>query len=450
MKILFFLMLTANIALFMWEYKAGALAPAGSTIEKPRSNELINEDSILLLSELKPGDLKNAPPGAVPADRPASVSTETEDTPDTGILTDSNGEPPETKDAGQIDDHDIAPLLCYEIGPFSNASTYQKSISLLSDTSNIITPLTKSDQVANKYMVYYPAAETPAQSQANLQMLKNRGFNDLWLLKSGKEQGQISLGVFSTEERALAMKNRLLAQGLKAEIKTVFKPKSQQYALLKTDGNSLERLDVLQKTIPGLTIKQLPNDGDNCKNLETAVVEEPVKMPETTDTNIMEDNNSGPMQCFEIGPFAGEKSYQNAMKQLSDVNGEINTVIRDEQIAGHYMVYYPAAETLAQSKANLQMLEKQGYHDLWLLENGEEQGQISLGVFATEEAALAMKNRMLAKGLKAEVKIRYKTKAQKYALLKSNRQTIEQLDALKKSNPQLTVKQRPNTGDACL
>ncbi len=441
MKILFFLMLTANVALFMWEYKAGALAPI-STTEIPAANTLINPDSILLLSELK-----NVSPEAAPL--PAPASTDLDVKPDTSVSTDSNDEPSAPTDAEQIENDAAEPLLCYEIGPFANEKTYQKAISLLSDANNIITPLSKDDQVANKYMVYYPAAETPAQSQANLQMLKNQGFHDLWLLKSGKEQGQISLGVFSTEERALTMKNRMLAQGLKAEVKTVFKSKSQKYALLKSDSNSTERLDELQNFIPDLSVKQLPNGDEACRNLEKTDVEQPIETPEPADTTLIEKNSSLPVQCFEIGPFAGEKSYQNAIKLLSNVNGEIKTITREEQIAGHYMVYYPAAETQAQSKANLQMLEDRGYHDLWLLEKGEDQGRISLGVFDTEEGALAMKNRMLAQGLKVEVKIRYKTKSQKYALLESNSQSIEQLDALQKTNPQLTVKQLSDASDGC-
>lgn len=259
MKILFFLMLTANVALFMWEYKAGALTPI-STNEIPTPNTLINQDSILLLSELN-----NVSPEAAPVDIPAPASIETEDKPDASLSTDSNDELSEPTDAEHIDDNDAKPLLCYEIGPFANEKAYQKAISLLSDTNSTITPLSKDDQVANKYMVYYPAAETPAQSQANLQMLKNQGFHDLWLLNSGKEQGQISLGVFSTEERALTMKNRMLAQGLKAEVKLRYKTKSQKYALLESNSQTIKQLDALQKINPQLTVKQLSDAPDGCR-----------------------------------------------------------------------------------------------------------------------------------------------------------------------------------------
>jgi hypothetical protein len=66
-------------------------------------------------------------------------------------------------------------------------------------------------------------------------MLKNHGVNDLWLLRTGEEKGQISLGVFNKEKRALIMKSQMLAKGLNAEVKARYKIKPQKYALIKSD-----------------------------------------------------------------------------------------------------------------------------------------------------------------------------------------------------------------------
>ena len=109
------------------------------------------------------------------------------------------------------------------------------------------------------------------------------------------------------------------------------------------------------------------------------------------------------------------------------------------------MVYYPAAETEAESKANIKMLKDHGIKDLWLL-TGEDKGKISLGLFIKEDSALIMKNELIAKGINAEVKAKYKTKSQKYALIKGNDKLMEHLDDLKKSYPELAIK--PMTEDA--
>lgn len=55
MKILFFLVALANVALLMWEYNKGAFEKAINTSEQ---KILLNQEDILLVSELK-SDLSN-------------------------------------------------------------------------------------------------------------------------------------------------------------------------------------------------------------------------------------------------------------------------------------------------------------------------------------------------------------------------------------------------------
>lgn len=61
-----------------------------------------------------------------------------------------------------------------------------------------------------------------------------------------------------------------------------------------------------------------------------------------------------------------------------------------------------------------------------------------------------MKSQMLAKGINAEVKARYKIKPQKYALIKSDSKIMESPAVLKKAYPEFTVKQRPDSTNSCL
>ena len=142
------------------------------------------------------------------------------------------------------------------------------------------------------------------------------------------------------------------------------------------------------------------------------------------------------------------KNYQAWVNRLKDIKSEIKPINRDDQIASNYMVYYPAAETESESKANIKMLKDHGIKDLWLL-TGEDKGKISLGLFIKEESALVMKNELLAKGINAEVKAKYKTKSQKYALIKGDDKLIERLDDLKKAYPELAVKQVPYLTPGC-
>jgi hypothetical protein len=112
------------------------------------------------------------------------------------------------------------------------------------------------------------------------------------------------------------------------------------------------------------------------------------------------------------------------------------------------MVYYPAANTDFETEDNIKMLKSRGIKDLWLL-TGEDKGKISLGLFIKEENALTMKNELLAKGITAEVEARYKTKSQKYVLIRGDDTLIEHLDVLKKTYPELLVKQTTVGAQGC-
>jgi len=155
--------------------------------------------------------------------------------------------------------------------------------------------------------------------------------------------------------------------------------------------------------------------------LNTAFLEKPVPAIQTVHVEKnAKSSEKTPVVCYEAGPFANDGDYTAWRNKLSVAQGStIQTVSRDEQTISSYLVYYPAAKTLVESEANLQMLKDHGVNDLWLFRTGGDKGQISIGVFKNESRALQQKSQMLAKGITVEVKARYKTKIQKYAQVKS-------------------------------
>jgi hypothetical protein len=153
-------------------------------------------------------------------------------------------------------------------------------------------------------------------------------------------------------------------------------------------------------------------------------------------------------RCYEAGPLAGDKIYRALARRLKELNGAIKPISRDEQVPGNYFVYYPAAATPGESAANIAMLKSKGIKDLWVL-SGEDSGKISLGLFPKEDGALIMKNQLLAKGINAEVKAKYKTRAQKYVLIKSDGKLMENLDDIRKTYPELAVKPIQDAPQGC-
>jgi hypothetical protein len=270
-KILFFLAALANVALLMWEYNKGAFEKPINTSEQ---KALQNQEEILLVSELK-SDLFNV----LQARKPESGSDEHSlsaksdgigidkavlENPMLGLKLNHSAITAAEKNQENDKNTGENPVICYEAGPFASDKVYQAWMNQLTAVKDIIKPVIKDEQIVNAYLVYYPAAETLIKSEANIQMLKNNGVNDLWLLRTGEEKGQISLGVFNKEERALIMKSQMLAKGINAEVKARYKIKPQKYVLIKGDSRVMKSLAVLKKAYPEVTVKQQPDSINSC------------------------------------------------------------------------------------------------------------------------------------------------------------------------------------------
>lgn len=322
MKIIFFIVVLANVVLFMWEYKTGAFEP----VMKTDQAAYVDEEQIHLLSELDSSgtvetiNLITAPetdvktqqgtPFSSILDRPYAGQNFTTDK---GILWDvmplvltdraankavleqnkteaatpalqqpeaskklasaakqtdnatlekagaNLTQQPATLDIVEKTDSSktINPVICYEAGPFSSKSAYQIWLKRLNVDKEAIKAVSRDEEVISAYQVYYPAAETLTKSQANVQMLKEQGITDLFLVSTGEEQGQISLGVFTKEPRALLMQSQMLAKGIKTAIKPKYKSKLRHYALIVDKGDVMARLNVMEKNYPDMTVKKL-------------------------------------------------------------------------------------------------------------------------------------------------------------------------------------------------
>jgi hypothetical protein len=316
MKFFLFLVALANVGLVMWEYKQGAFEPSVDIAEQYAS---LDQEQILLASELKevqrtqapepkpeiaaamerapsagamqasakdsessgsnPRTEQLAPPTqanpAIASEQLAESSVErrveqkkaetapSESRPDKEKSDQSASESksiqPTIAAAEKAQNNDAAsePVSCYEAGPFVNGNAYQLWKRELNAGRESIKTLSRDGEAISDYLVYYPAAETKPQAEANLKMLKDKGINDLWPLTKGKDKGLISLGVFKNESRAQALKSQLLAKDIQAEVKPRYTIKSQKYAQIKAGGKVLERLNVMKQTYPAIAVKQI-------------------------------------------------------------------------------------------------------------------------------------------------------------------------------------------------
>lgn len=267
MKIGFYLIVLANVAMLLWEYHNGAFIAAVPRQEQLADNSL---EPILLWSEVKtPAPSAAAAPPVAAAVAAVSPLTVVADPSLLQPLTTLSHAytalanltlPPEPVQAKAVvlaapmqEVFEALPPLasvCYEVGPFASQSAYRAFVYRLKASHSAAKPVQRDQQVAYKYMVFYPA--TDAESKANVAMLKSKGIKDLWPL-SGAEQGAISLGLFGKEANALVMQSELQGKGINSQIKVLYKPQIQFYAWLKGTARLTDQL----KTLPGLTVTQL-------------------------------------------------------------------------------------------------------------------------------------------------------------------------------------------------
>lgn len=148
--------------------------------------------------------------------------------------------------------------MCYEAGPFDNIWQFNAWRKQTGIDPRSIKQVTRKGQKITDYLVYYPAGETYAQSLENLEMLKQKGITDYWLFSKGESKGDISLGVFSSENRAQIYKQQLAEKALEVSVKPRFKDIKIIYAQIYIDQEFEDKLiasrDKWKKTHPEFAI----------------------------------------------------------------------------------------------------------------------------------------------------------------------------------------------------
>lgn len=277
MKAAFFIVLLANILLFLWHYfEPVANPPTQSALSNPEPKQLflMSELSSTQLARLQPPALTNnstTPPTPEP---PSPTATE-QDIPSLSIINSLNKDfnlfhtlkafmhhlpesiqtlsisqrntvtatpdstfilpreanikntpdkreaAPETKknEPNPAAPSPIAQDYCYEVGPFSNKNAFTQWQNYFNLTVISSKAVTKMDSESGTYMVYMPAAETAEQAQQRLQLLADNGITDIWKFTEGAQKGMLSLGIFQNYLSALQFQQKLQLKNIATSIK---------------------------------------------------------------------------------------------------------------------------------------------------------------------------------------------------------------------------------------
>lgn len=181
MRLLFGLLLVANLALLMWGswYKEPLVS-----YEFPKPRPDVAAEKLRLLAE--PGTaLRARTPGRPAPARPASAER------------------------------------CYRLGPFRAPAAARTAAARLESWGLRVEEITEFESLGAAYQVYLPPLASREAAEAKRRELSRLGFKDHALLHEEGMENAVSLGLFSVEANARQRQRELRAKGISAAVQPV-------------------------------------------------------------------------------------------------------------------------------------------------------------------------------------------------------------------------------------
>jgi hypothetical protein len=181
MRILFLVLVLANVVAFIWYGWLGVPAQTSHQI-----TPLPHVQSLKLIAELTPAERQALVKEATPA--PANPETP----------------PPLSTNTSQ---------MCVSYGPFPSSEAEQAGIVRLQKTGAKVTQRTVPGKVRLGYWVYLPPFGSRREADAAAKLLKQRGVKDIYVVTDEANHNAISLGVYRDRFGALAHQKKIREMG---------------------------------------------------------------------------------------------------------------------------------------------------------------------------------------------------------------------------------------------
>ncbi len=124
--------------------------------------------------------------------------------------------------------------FCFQVGPFESKDSFGKWAELNNIDSALTKFLNKNVEIFRHYMVYFPKAKTIEISKVNFNKIKKLDVADIWLFKSGKYKGGISLGLYDKKEPAQQLIEKYAKLKIESEIIPIYKTETTLYSNIST------------------------------------------------------------------------------------------------------------------------------------------------------------------------------------------------------------------------
>ena len=236
--------LVGNAAVYVWS-PAREPGPEPAPTNDLRSLKLLSELDEMPVQKAQPVEpVPAAPPPATPAEGPELAGSETEQElsrlvsvpesggevpspvpPDERVAVQSAGEPsPEMEPLPEAEpepepqpEPEPEPPRCWLAGPVENEALSEQLAARFAAAGTGMDLVLRTVEVSPDNWVYLPTSGSQADVRRLSRELRQSGF-DNFPITDGPLAGSLSLGLFRSEERAIALRNQLQSRGYVVEI----------------------------------------------------------------------------------------------------------------------------------------------------------------------------------------------------------------------------------------
>ena len=223
-RILFLLLLLANLGLFAWAklyvVPGGAdLAPSPPPGGQP----------LKLMSELSAAERKDlATVTTLPApDTAPAAATHAAAAPATGAAA-------------------LAAQACVSYGPFPSADAAGQGMTRLKGAGLSVSQRTVPGKAKLGYWVYLPPFGSRKEADAASDMLKKRGVKDIYVVADEANRNAVSLGVFSQKDGAIQREKEIKKMGFKSQMAERFREEARYWLDAKGADSALPGADTFK------------------------------------------------------------------------------------------------------------------------------------------------------------------------------------------------------------
>lgn len=201
-----------------------------------------------------------------------------------------------------------------------------------------------------------------------------------------------------------------------AELDTVDTAAGGQVQQIEKQATEIVIAEPVDETASGIPNEEEQMEVSESSTSDNGIVLASLAQGETKEAASEIESEQAPEieECYEVGPFSNEQQLKKWLAS-QEIEGQPETFSREEQVVSTYLVFYPASETMAESKRNVTMLQNKGIEELWLFKKGEMMGAISLGLFKEKPRAVKLFQKMRSKGINVNITERFKSEQRLYA-----------------------------------